>query len=82
MIRVYFKKLGGHIHCRVFGPQPGKSGDLTFREEEWERASADLRSGNVTLSSEDVQRLDDLPVCSTCRSVPCLCRKDSHASSA
>ena len=37
--RMYYKKLGGHIHCRIFcGPQEGalgKCGDLTFREHEF-----------------------------------------------
>jgi hypothetical protein len=37
--RIYYKKLGGHVHCRVFcGPQEGalgKCGDLSFREREF-----------------------------------------------
>jgi len=39
-LRVYYKILGGHVHCRVFsGKAPdlthGKNGDLTFSVEEW-----------------------------------------------
>lgn len=37
--RLYYKKLGGHVHCRLFcGPQKGalgKCGDLSFRAGEF-----------------------------------------------
>ena len=39
--RLWHKKLGGHIHVRVFssefGPETthGSNGSLTFRESEW-----------------------------------------------
>ena len=37
--RCYYKKLGGHVHCRLFcGPRKGalgKCGDLTFRTAEF-----------------------------------------------
>ena len=40
-IRVYYKIIGGHVHCRVFsGPDihltHGKNGDLVFSVKEWE----------------------------------------------
>lgn len=38
--RCYYKRAGGHVHCRLFcGPQEGalgKCGDLTFRVDEFE----------------------------------------------
>lgn len=39
-IRIHYKVLGGHVHCRVFsGPASdlthGKNGDLVFDEREW-----------------------------------------------
>lgn len=39
-IRIRWKKLGGHIHCRVFTSQTydgtfAKNGDLVFDEQEW-----------------------------------------------
>lgn len=38
--KVYYKLLGGHVHCKVYaGPSfdqtMGKAGDLTFRRDEW-----------------------------------------------
>ena len=33
-MRVYFKILGGHVHCRVF-TTGSKCGDLVFTVEEW-----------------------------------------------
>lgn len=39
-LRVYWKQLGGHVHCRVFSGRDallthGKNGDLVFDEREW-----------------------------------------------
>lgn len=34
-VQCRFTRLGGHIHCRVFGPGPGKAGNLVFSVEEW-----------------------------------------------
>ena len=39
-LRVYYKILGGHVHCRVFsGKAPdlthAKNGDLALSVEEW-----------------------------------------------
>lgn len=36
IMRCEYEVLGGHVHCRVFGPYSGKAGDLVFRVEEWE----------------------------------------------
>lgn len=33
-MRIYYKLLGGHYHCRVF-INGAKSGDLCCRESEW-----------------------------------------------
>lgn len=33
-MRLYWRKLGGHYHCRLFSGN-GKSGDLVFDEREW-----------------------------------------------
>ena len=39
IFRIYHKKLGGHVHMRVFSGKTdgalGKCGDLTMREEEF-----------------------------------------------
>jgi hypothetical protein len=40
-MRIRFKKLGGHIHCRVFTAKTpdgtfAKCGDLVFDEKEWQ----------------------------------------------
>jgi hypothetical protein len=32
-MRIYYKLLGGHYHCRVFFN--GKSGDLVVGKDEW-----------------------------------------------
>lgn len=41
IIRIYYEKLGGHYHCRVFTgltlTSVAKSGDLVFRENEWDQ---------------------------------------------
>ena len=40
--RLRWRKLGGHIHVRVFSSEfgadttHGKNGDLVFREQEWQ----------------------------------------------
>ena len=39
-IRLYWKKLGGHVHCRLFTAPAkyqthGKAGNLVFAEGEW-----------------------------------------------
>lgn len=34
-MRCHYKLMGGHVHCRIFGPGQGGAGDLTLRVEEW-----------------------------------------------
>lgn len=36
VMRCEYEVVGGHVHCRVFGPYSGKAGDLVFRVEEWD----------------------------------------------
>lgn len=40
IFRIYYKLLGGHVHCRFFaGPKEGalgKCGNLVFRKKEFE----------------------------------------------
>lgn len=42
IIRIYWEKRGGHVHCRVFAGYAtgdgtiGKAGDLVFRQEEFD----------------------------------------------
>lgn len=35
VMRVEYEVLGGHVHCKVFGPFSGKAGDLVLGIEEW-----------------------------------------------
>jgi hypothetical protein len=49
VFRLYFRKQGGHVHCRLF-TAPGihltfaKCGDLVFRENEWLAARSAFES--------------------------------------
>ena len=48
-IRIRFKRLGGHIHCRFFlAKRPGstfaKCGDLCFTVDEWDGVRAMLHA--------------------------------------
>jgi hypothetical protein len=36
VMRCEHTTIGGHVHCRVFGPFSGKAGDLVFRTDEWD----------------------------------------------
>jgi hypothetical protein len=64
--RVRWKKLGGHVHVRVFtAGRPalthGKNGDLVFREDEWEaflRCFQDRGDDTITILPEDVEISD------------------------
>lgn len=60
--RIYSKKLGGHVHVRVFAAMVyddmadkddqmtlGCAGTLTFREEEWPTVAARLLQGGFQL---------------------------------
>ena len=59
--KVLYKKLGGHVHVRLFSAPAanqthGKNGDLVFREEEWEpflRCFQGYRSDQVMVLPED-----------------------------
>lgn len=58
LIRLRFKKLGGHFHCRLFtAPGPtltfAKAGDLVFDEREWPDVAAILESRQVQVIPED-----------------------------
>lgn len=48
-IRIRWKKLGGHYHCRVFTSQMqngtyAKNGELVFDEQEWPEVRELLRA--------------------------------------
>ncbi len=48
-LRIRYKKLGGHYHCRVFIGQSkvhtlANAGSLTFNEREWPLVSDVLRT--------------------------------------
>ena len=51
-MRVYFRILGGHVHCRVF-TTGSKCGDLVFALNEWPARTLWFRS--------DVQFIDETP---------------------
>lgn len=56
VIRIRWKKLGGHIHCRVFTSRGkaftfAKAGDLCFDESEWD-AVRDSLNGVVEFAEE------------------------------
>lgn len=56
-LRIYWKKLGGHYHCRVFSA-PTKAmthacnGTLVFDEREWEAAAFNIFSGIAEMIAE------------------------------
>jgi len=58
LFRIRWKKLGGHIHCRMFtssGPDQtyGKNGELTFHEgDEWTNFCIWAKRWNVELIEE------------------------------
>lgn len=35
LLRLLYRPLGGHVHCRLFSPHGAKHGDLVFDEREW-----------------------------------------------
>lgn len=56
-ITIYWKQLGGHIHCRVFagkrGFTKGKCGDLVFADGgEWTEALVSFECGGFTVIKE------------------------------
>jgi len=50
-MRIYFRVLGGHVHCRVF-TSGSKCGDLVFTVEEWPNVRRWLESGPVRFVEE------------------------------
>jgi hypothetical protein len=49
VMRIRFRKLGGHYHCRVFtastqGGTFAKCGDLCFSEDEWDAVRRVIRA--------------------------------------
>lgn len=58
IFRLYYKRRGGHVHCRLFcGPQEGalgKCGDLTFRLEEFTEFTRIRQSLAIDFRSEEV----------------------------
>jgi hypothetical protein len=51
MMRIYFRTLGGHVHCRVF-TDGAKSGDLVFSLKEFEMVRSHCFSPYVTWITE------------------------------
>lgn len=56
-MRLYYQKLGGHIHCRLFtAPHPShthaKCGDLVFSEDEWTDVRVSFECGGVDVLEE------------------------------
>lgn len=57
-IKVYWKKLGGHIHCRVFAGKrdstsKGLCGTLVFADgAEWTEAEVSFECGGFTVIKE------------------------------
>jgi hypothetical protein len=64
MIRIRYKILGGHVHCRVFtglehGHTFAKCGDLVFTLEEWKaKVQADLGNIADVLPEEPMAEMD------------------------
>lgn len=48
VMRIEYRVLGGHVHCRVFGPFSDKAGDLVFRAEEWDHFQRTNRQWQFT----------------------------------
>ena len=50
LLRIRYKKLGGHYHCRVFIGVPGntfaKVGDLILDEVDWDQIEHMFRSNH------------------------------------
>ena len=57
-IRLRYRVLGGHVHCRLFTATAkhltfAKSGDLVFRVEEWDAVCAAAAKAGIELVPED-----------------------------
>lgn len=58
IMRIRYKQLGAHVHCRVFtarGPNQtfAKSGELVFREDEWADVMALFECGGAEVLREE-----------------------------
>jgi len=58
IMRVRYRKEGGHYHCRVFtAKEPGqtfaKCGDLVFDEQEWQQVGSLFECGGAEVLEED-----------------------------
>jgi hypothetical protein len=61
-IRIYYQKLGVHYHCRVFTSMAPaatfvKSGDLVFRESEWD-AIREIWNGTCHFLPDSARHVD------------------------
>lgn len=58
-MRLRFKRLGGHVHCRLFTAPAtmdrtfAKNGDLTFSIEEWPSVRLRLEQAHVEVLEEE-----------------------------
>ena len=57
-LRIRFKKLGGHVHCRVFTAKTAdgtfaKNGELVFDEQEWQDIQRLLRNAEFFPDKEE-----------------------------
>lgn len=64
LIRVRFKKLGGHYHCRVFSRVPPHitwegCGTLVFRENEWPSVRALMSNNDIEFLDENEEKGGD-----------------------
>ena len=66
IIRMYYKKLGGHVHCRLFTGKAknmtfAKVGDLVFSETEWDdvrnmlHSAVELIEESASLPSQEAR---------------------------
>lgn len=51
-IRIFYQKLGGHMHMRVFVGTGSKSGDLCVRDNEWMSFKAQFKGASVEFIDE------------------------------
>jgi hypothetical protein len=62
VIRIRYKKLGGHIHCRLFTSKAknltfGRCGELVFDEQEWDMVRDMLQSAIEFVPEESIESL-------------------------
>lgn len=57
-MRLYYRTIGGHVHCRLFVGQEGsggKAGDLTFRVSEWDDVRFAFEAGGFSVRPEALE---------------------------